>query len=56
MRVFRGGNMVHQGQIASLKHFKDDVREVNTGFECGVGIEGFSEFEVGDRLEAVGQA
>jgi len=34
-----------------LKHFKDNVREVTAGLECGVGIEGFSEFEVGDIIE-----
>ncbi|MBE9501033.1 MAG: hypothetical protein IMY87_01200, partial [Chloroflexi bacterium] len=37
--------------VASLKRFKDDVKEVATGFECGLGIEGFSEFEAGDIIE-----
>ena len=53
IRVFRGGELVNQGPISSLKHFKDDVREMGTGFECGVGIEGFNDFEVGDVLEVV---
>ena len=53
IRVIRGAELVHQGPISSLKHFKDDVREMGTGFECGVGIEGFNDFEVGDVLEVV---
>ena len=47
------GRRWKQGPISSLKHFKDDVREMGTGFECGVGIEGFNDFEVGDVLEVV---
>ena len=49
-RVVRGGTVVHEGRITSLKRFKDDVREVATGFECGLSIEGFS-VEVGDIVE-----
>ena len=37
--------------MSSLKHFKDNVREIAAGFECGVGVEGFPEFEVGDIIE-----
>jgi translation initiation factor IF-2 len=51
-RVRRGGNVIHQGAISSLKRFKDDVREVQAGFECGIGVTGFSDFREGDRLEA----
>ena len=50
-RVMRGKDVVHVGGIASLKRFKDDVREVGNGFECGIGIEGYNEFEEGDRLQ-----
>ena len=50
-RVLRKGQSVFEGQISSLKHFKENVREIAAGFECGMGIEGFSEFEVGDVIE-----
>jgi translation initiation factor IF-2 len=50
-RVVRGDEVVHDSSVASLKHFKDNVREMAAGFECGVGIEGFSQFEVGDIVE-----
>ena len=50
-RVLRGGVVVHDGPIASLKRFKDDVREVAAGYECGLGLENFADFEVGDLLE-----
>jgi translation initiation factor IF-2 len=51
-RVLRGGKVLLTGQIASLRRGKDDVREVATGFECGVTIEDFNQFEVGDIVEA----
>ncbi len=51
-RVLRGGKVVVSGQIASLRRGKDDVREVASGFECGVTIEDFNQFEVGDVIEA----
>ena len=50
-RVLRKGQPVFEGQVSSLKHFKDNVREIAAGFECGVGVEGFPEFEVGDIIE-----
>lgn len=49
-RVIRNEEVIHEGEISSLKHEKDDVREVRTGFECGIGLKGFSEFEVGDSI------
>ena len=52
VRIYRGGELVHTGPVASLKRFKDDVREVTAGFECGIGVDGFLEFEEGDTLEA----
>ena len=44
---------MYEGLVSSLKHFKDDVREMDTGFECGIAIEGFSDFEVGDIIESI---
>lgn len=52
VRVVRGKETVFDGQIASLKHEKDDVREIREGFECGIGLKGFDDFEVGDFLIA----
>ena len=52
-RVLRGGASVHEGKISSLKRFKDDVREVAEGMECGISVGGFSEFQPGDLIEAV---
>ncbi len=50
VRLFRGGNVVAEGRIESLKRFKDDVREVATGFECGIGL-GNIEIAEGDLIE-----
>ena len=52
IRIQRDGEPVYTGQIASLRHFKDDVRELNSGMEGGVGVEGFIDFQEGDVLEA----
>ena len=52
LRVVRDGVIVHDGPIASLRHVKDDVRDVATGFECGIGLEGFQDIKEGDILEA----
>ncbi|HEU5298609.1 MAG TPA: translation initiation factor IF-2 [bacterium] len=52
MRVIRDGVVVHEGKIASLRRFKDDVREVTEGFECGIGLERFNDVKIGDVLEA----
>jgi translation initiation factor IF-2 len=51
VRVLRDGVLIYEGRISSLKRFKDDVREVQTGFECGIGIENFNDVKVGDTLE-----
>jgi translation initiation factor IF-2 len=51
VRVLRDGVVVHDGKLASLKRFKDDVREVTAGYECGITIEGFTDIQVGDQLE-----
>jgi translation initiation factor IF-2 len=52
IRVIRDGVVVHEGKISSLRRFKDDVREVTEGFECGIGLERFGDVKVGDILEA----
>ena len=52
VRVIRDGVEVYEGGIGSLKRFKDDVREVREGFECGIGIESFNDVKVGDLIEA----
>jgi len=52
VRVIRNGVEVYDGTLASLKRFKDDVREVREGFECGIGIENFNDVKVGDLIES----
>jgi translation initiation factor IF-2 len=51
VRVVRDGVVVYEGNIASLRRFKDDVRSVRQGFECGVGVENFNDIKEGDVLE-----
>ncbi len=51
-RVMRDGSTVYTGQLSSLKRFKDDVREVRDGQECGIGVENFNDLKVGDRIES----
>ncbi len=51
-RITRDGKQVFEGSIASLKRFKDDVKEVRSGFECGLVFDGFSEIREGDQVEA----
>jgi len=50
-RVLRGGVEIYDGAVTSLKHEKDDEREIHAGYECGIGIKGFTEFQPGDVLE-----
>jgi len=52
VRVVRGGKVLWSGAIASLRRFTEDVREVREGFECGVALDGFDDFQEGDILEA----
>jgi translation initiation factor IF-2 len=52
IRLLRNGAIVHEGKISSLKRMKDEVKEVKTGFECGVAIENYHEMKVGDIIEA----
>jgi translation initiation factor IF-2 len=51
IRVLRDNVVIHDGELDSLKRFKDDVREVKAGFECGLSIKGFNDIEKGDQLE-----
>lgn len=50
-RVLRSGTVMFEGGIKSLKRFKDDVREVAAGYECGIGLDGFNDLKVGDQIE-----
>lgn len=52
VRIVRDGVVIHTGELASLKRFKDDVKEVATGYECGLNIQNFNNIEVGDIIEA----
>ncbi len=51
IRVLRDGVVIYEGKIASLRRFKDDVKEVATGYECGIAIEKFNDLKVGDEFE-----
>ena len=51
LRVTRNGELIHEGDVTSLRRFKDDVKEVQEGFECGIGVQGFTDFQEGDLLE-----
>jgi translation initiation factor IF-2 len=50
IRIFREGNKVYEGKVESLKRFKEDVKEVAEGYECGIAIPGYEDFKVGDQL------
>jgi translation initiation factor IF-2 len=52
IRLSRGDEQVYKGKLGSLKRFKDDVREVTSGMECGIGIANFNDIQVGDQIEA----
>ena len=51
VRAFREDEQVWEGKIDSLKRFKEDVREVKEGFDCGISLSGFADVKEGDRLE-----
>ena len=51
LRVKRDDELLHEGILTSLKRFKDDATEVKEGFECGIGVEGFTDFNEGDIIE-----
>ena len=52
VRLVRDGIVVYEGRVGSLRRFKDDVREVASGYECGIGIEGYQDIKEGDVIEA----
>lgn len=52
IRLIRDGIVIHEGSIGNLRRFKDDVREVDAGYECGLNIENFNDIKVGDTIEA----
>ncbi|AOT68235.1 translation initiation factor IF-2 [Geosporobacter ferrireducens] len=51
VRLIRDGIVIHEGSISSLKRFKDDAKEVNTGYECGIGLENYNDIKEGDIVE-----
>jgi translation initiation factor IF-2 len=51
-RVVRGGKLIHEGEFSSLKRVKDDVKEVTSGFDCGLTVGGFHDFQVDDIVES----
>ena len=52
VRVVRDGIVIHEGELGSLKRFKDDAKEVNSGYECGLSIDKFNDIKDGDVVEA----
>ncbi|EJX02834.1 translation initiation factor IF-2 [gut metagenome] len=51
VRVLRDNIVIHEGELASLRRFKDDVKEVASGYECGMQVEKFNDIKVGDVIE-----
>ena len=51
VRLLRDNVVIHDGELDSLKRFKDDVREVKAGFECGLSLKSYNDIKVGDQLE-----
>jgi translation initiation factor IF-2 len=52
IRIHRSGSVIHEGNLDSLKRMKEDAREVNAGYECGIGLDNFNAWEIGDTIEA----
>jgi translation initiation factor IF-2 len=50
VRLFRGADMIYEGDLSSLRHEKEDVKEIRQGYECGVGFKSFNDIEAGDQL------
>jgi translation initiation factor IF-2 len=51
VRLLRDNVVIHEGELSQLKHFKEDVREVREGFECGIALANYQDIQVGDRIE-----
>ncbi|HRN98454.1 MAG TPA: translation initiation factor IF-2, partial [Flavobacterium sp.] len=52
IRIIREGVVVHSGELSTLKRFKDDVKEVSKGYDCGIQIKGYNDIELNDTIEA----
>jgi translation initiation factor IF-2 len=52
VRVHRGNSLLYTGNLDSLKRMREDVREVNSGYECGIGLDDFNDWKEGDIIEA----
>ncbi len=52
LRLIRNGTVIYTGKVSSLRRFKDDTKEVASGYECGIGVENFNDIKVGDEIEA----
>jgi translation initiation factor IF-2 len=52
IRLLRDNVVIHEGELSSLKRFKEDVREVKSGFECGLSVKDYNDIKVGDQIEA----
>jgi translation initiation factor IF-2 len=50
VRLFRGADMIYEGDLSSLRHEKEDVKEIRQGYECGVGFKSFNDIQAGDHL------
>ena len=52
VRVIRDGIVIYSGELGSLKRFKDDAKEVTTGYDCGLSVQGYNDIREGDMIEA----
>jgi len=54
-RVLRGEEVLHTSRVSSLRRFQEDARDVQAGYECGIGVEGFTDYQEGDVIETFGR-
>ena len=54
-RVLRDNVVIYEGELESLRRFKDDVQEVRSGMECGIGVKNYNDVQVGDKIEVFDQ-
>jgi translation initiation factor IF-2 len=52
VRLLRDNVVIYEGKMSSLRRFKDDVKEVASGYECGIGLENYNDLKIGDIIEA----
>ncbi len=55
IRVLRDNVVIYEGELESLRRFKDDVQEVRNGMECGIGVKNYNDVQVGDKIEVFDQ-